>query len=148
MPRSPIRGRFCHNRRCHQPIDPGRPKGTKYCDSSCRSEEARLRFEDRVAGEGSPNGGPPVSDAEERSHAPERRPRAATPYCVLRRVAELGLIGGFEVIGFAAETNKGRAIRKIAAGREGEFVAVSVHNLKLYDGEGVPLAEAEPEWVA
>lgn len=145
MPRSPIIGRFCQNPNCGKPIDPGRPKGTLYCDSSCRSEASRVRAE-----AGTP---PPDRKALSNGAGRSRKPRKHTPYCVMKKNLDDGPIGGFEVVGFAAETNKARAIVKVAGSSEyvadgDQLIAVSIHNLRIYDTDGQRISEREPGWTA
>lgn len=145
-PRHPIHGRFCENPLCRRAIDPGRPKGTKYCDSSCRGEAARIRSET----------GPDAEPAEPREPAQRRsRERRPTPYAVFRKrlVDDAVLFGTYELVGFATDTVKSRAIRKSAAGTErghevgDEYVAVPIKALDHYSADGDRIAERNPEWV-
>jgi hypothetical protein len=140
MPRAPILGRFCQNPNCREPIDPQRPKGTDYCDSSCRSEASRLRkAAEETRGRSKPR---KRAQRKPQGHA---RVRVPTPYVVMKKDLDAGPIGGFVVVGFTADTNKRRAIAKIAAAHErvtaeDELVAVAVPALKLHRADGSPVS--------
>ena len=144
MPRHPIVGRFCENPFCRREIDPHRPKGTKFCDSSCRSEAFKVKTGEVAR--------PTPAKALRRVPKKPHAPRAPTPYVVMRKRLDLGeLIGGFEVVGFAAASSRARAIRTVAASSEyvetgDQLVAVPVKALSLHFGDGSKVAEAEPSW--
>ena len=138
MPRHRILGRFCQNPLCRREIASDRPVGTKFCDSSCRSEAWKSSH--------ATNGSKPPEKARRsvpRKAAKPHVPRPPTPYCVMKISSMNGLVPDeFEVVGFIAATRREQAVRELGYGTA-EYVAIPMRSLTRFDPNGEPIAERE-----
>lgn len=86
--------RRCEYRLCRAELDPSRQSNTHYCDSSCRSAEARLR-------------------AEEKKTRPGPGKRRDTTYAVLAQEPSDDGIQRFRLAGLTAAHSREEAAEKI-----------------------------------